>query len=93
MFGIVGKWILFLKFLKLNSFLRFYILGMSLCSALKFGICDIYSMFYAILIQHLMQNLLRFYVNSIQYHHLITVETIIQLCPYIKELYVTYWKT
>ena len=51
MFGIVGKWILFLKFLKLNSFLRFYILGMSLCSALKFGICDIYSVFYAILIQ------------------------------------------
>ena len=68
-------------------------LGMSLCSTLKFGICDIYSKFYAILIQHFMKNLLRFYVNSIQYHHLITIETIIQLCPYIKELYVTYWKT
>ena len=50
-------------------------LGMSLCFTLKFSICDIYSMFRAIIIQIFAQNLLRFYVNFIQYDQLITVET------------------
>ena len=50
---------------------------MSLCSPLKFGICDICNMFCIILIQCFTQNLLIYYVNSVQYDHLITVETII----------------
>ena len=44
------------------------------------------------LIQYFTQNLFIFYVNSIQYNHLITVETIIWLCSYIREIYVLYLK-
>ena len=61
---------------------------MSLCSPLKFDNWDIYNMFCAILIQYFSQNLFTSYVNSIQYDHLITVETIIWLCFYIKEIHV-----
>ena len=58
-------------------------MGMSLCARLKFGICDIY----------FTQNLFIFYVNSIWYDRLITAETIIWLCSYVKEIYVLYFKT
>ena len=38
---------------------------MSLCSPLKFGICDIYNMFCTILIQYFTQNLFIFTVFSV----------------------------
>ena len=57
--------------------------GMSLSAWLKFGICDIY----------FTQNLFIFYVNSMWYDRLITDETIIWLCFYVKEIYVLYLKT
>ena len=88
----IRKWILFLKFLESNSSLKFYILGMSPCSTLKFSICDICNLFCAILVQHFTHSLFRLYVNSIQYDHLITVERKIWLWFYTKEIYVIYWK-
>ena len=50
---------------------------MLLCSPLKFGICDVYNMFCTILIQYFTHNLFIFYVNSVHYDHLVTIETII----------------
>ena len=66
----------FLKILGFNANSKFY-MGMSLCAPLKFGICDIYNLFCAILMQHFTQNLFIFYVNSIRWYHLITAEAII----------------
>ena len=68
-------------------------MGMSLFSPMKFSICDICNMFCEILIQYFTQNLFIFYVNYIQYDHWITIETIIWLCSYIKEIYVLCLKT
>ena len=51
--------------------------GMSLCFPLKLSICDIYNIFFTILIQCFTQNLFMFNVNFIQYDHLITVEATI----------------
>ena len=50
---------------------------MLLCSQLKFGICDIYNIFYAVLTLYFAKNLFMFYVNFIQCDHLITGRTII----------------
>ena len=50
---------------------------MSLSAPLKIGICDIY----------FAQNLFIFYVISVHYDRLITAETIIWLCSYVKEIY------
>ena len=50
---------------------------MSLCPTSKFSVCDTYNMFCAVVIEYFTQNLFKFYLNSIQYDRLITVETII----------------
>ena len=61
-------------------------MGMSLRSPLKFGICDIsYTIFYT--------KFKIFSKNSILQDHFITVETIIWLCSYIKEMYYLHLKT
>ena len=57
----------FLKIFRIRLFSKVLYMGMSLCSPLKFGICDIY----------FTQHLFIFYVSSIQYDRLITTETII----------------
>ena len=55
-----------------------------------YGICVIYNMFCAILIQYFTQNLFIVYVNSIHYVHFITVETMIWL-KFLKCMFYT-WK-
>ena len=67
----------FLKKFRIQLFSKVSSIDMSLCSPLKFGICDIYNMFCVIHIQYFTQNLFTLYVNSIQYDHLIRVEAII----------------
>ena len=54
----------FLKIFRIQLFLKVLYKGMSLCSPLKFGICDIYNMFCTILIQYFTQNLFMFTVFS-----------------------------
>ena len=39
----IGKWILFLKIFRIQLFSKVLYMGMSLCSPLKFIICDIYT--------------------------------------------------
>ena len=67
----------FLKISRLQLFSKILYMGMLLWSPLKFGICDLCNTFCAIPIQDFTQNLFIFYVNSVQYDQLITVETII----------------
>ena len=57
----------FLKIFRIQLFSKVLYVGMSLCAQLKFGICD----------TCFIQNLFIFYVNSVWYDRLITVETII----------------
>ena len=66
----------FLKIFRIQLFSKVLYVGRSLCTRLKFGICDIY----------FTQNLFIFYVNSVWYNRLITAETIIWLCSYVKEI-------
>ena len=54
----------FLKIFRIQLFLKVLYKGMSLCSPLKFGICNIYNMFCTILIQYFTQNLFIFTVFS-----------------------------
>ena len=54
-------------------------MGMSLCSPLRFGICDLYNMFCVVPIQYFYRKfvyILLFYVNSLHYDNCITVETV-----------------
>ena len=66
----------FLKIFRIQLFSKVLYVGRSLCTRLKFGICDIY----------FTQIVFLFYVNFIWYNRLITSETIIWLCSYVKEI-------
>ena len=64
----------FLKIFGIQFFSRVLYMGVSLCSPLKFGICDIYNTFCVILIPYFLQNVFKLSVNPVRYVHLITVE-------------------
>ena len=74
----------FLEIFRNELFFKVLYMDMSLYFLMRFVFFDIYNMFCAIFIQYFTQNLFIFYVNSIQYEHLITDDAIILLCSYIK---------
>ena len=94
---IVSLWVYknnsFLKIFRIQLCSRVLYMCVSLCSTLKFGICDICNIFCVILIQYFSQNLFKFYVNAIQYVHLITIETITWLQFYVLSLSFVFWFT
>ena len=67
----------FLKIFRIQLFSKVLYMGLLLWAPLKFGICVIYNLFCAILMQNFKQNVFIFYVNSIRYDRLITAEAII----------------
>ena len=83
----------FLKIFRIQLCSRVLYMGVSPCSTLKCGICGICKIFCVILMQYFTQNLLKFYLNAIQYVHLITIETITWLQFYVLSLSFMFWFT
>ena len=82
----MGKWILFLKYLAFNSFLKFYI--WECCYVPHWNLVFlIYTICFAQFL-HIILHRFHLYFKQILSCTIIADEKIIWLCPYIKEIYV-----